>query len=75
MRGVSLFDLASLPQIGDKELRKPITEWHELAANLLLGLALIHSAAALAHHYILKDGVLARMAPQRRPAPKALTDA
>ncbi|MGA2636265.1 cytochrome b [Methylocella sp.] len=75
VRGVSLFDLASLPQIGDRELRKPITEWHELAANLLLGLALIHSAAALVHHYILKDGVLARMAPQRRPAPKALTDA
>jgi cytochrome b561 len=66
VRGVSLFDLASLPQIGDRELRKPITEWHELAANLLLGLALIHAAAALAHHYILKDGVLARMAPDRK---------
>ncbi len=67
VRGVSLFDLASLPQIGDRELRKPITELHELAANLLLGLALVHAVAALAHHYILKDSVLLRMAPGREP--------
>ncbi len=76
VRGVSLFDLASLPQIGDRELRKPITQWHEFAANLLLGLAMLHAAAALAHHYILKDAVLLRMAPDRDGIPKTgLTDA
>jgi cytochrome b561 len=76
VRGVSLFDLASLPQIGDRALKEPITDWHGLAANLLLGLALIHAAAALAHHYILKDAVLLRMAPRREAVAKArLTDA
>src|SRR5271166_2025350 len=70
VRGYSLFDIASLPQFGDKELKKPITEWHGLAANLLLVLAFVHTAAALAHHYVLKDGVLLRMAPERQPVPE-----
>jgi cytochrome b561 len=65
VRGYNLFDLMSLPQIGDRAMRKPITHWHGLAANLLLGLAGLHAAAALFHHYILRDGVLARMAPTR----------
>ena len=39
VRGVSLFDLTSLPQIGDPALKRPVTDWHELAANLTLGLA------------------------------------
>ncbi|WP_395698259.1 cytochrome b [Methylocella sp.] len=70
VRGFNLFGVFSLPQIGDRELRKPITEWHELAANLLLALALLHAGAALFHHYALKDGVLLRMAPGlRRAAP------
>lgn len=71
VRGVSLFDLASLPQLGDREWRKPLTAWHELAANLLLGLALLHAAAALAHHYILNDRLLLRMMPARRVDPRA----
>jgi cytochrome b561 len=65
VRGYNLFDLMSLPQIGGRAMRKPITHWHGLAANLLLGLAGLHAAAALFHHYILRDGVLARMAPTR----------
>ncbi len=63
VRGYSLFGLFSLPQIGDRAWRRPITEWHELAANALLVLALLHAAAALAHHYLLRDGVLRRMLP------------
>ena len=54
----------SLPQIGDRAMRKPITHWHGLAANLLLGLVGLHAAAALFHHYILRDGVLGRMLPE-----------
>ena len=65
VRGYNLFDLVSLPQIGDRDMRKPITNWHGLAANLLLGLAGLHAAAALFHHYIIQDSVLARMAPTR----------
>jgi cytochrome b561 len=63
VRGYDLFGLFHLPQIGDSALRRPITHWHGLAANILLGLALLHALAALAHHYVLKDAVLRRMAP------------
>jgi cytochrome b561 len=65
VRGYNLFDLVSLPQIGDRAMRKPITHWHGFAANLLLGLAGPHAAAALFHHYIIRDTVLARMVPAR----------
>jgi cytochrome b561 len=65
VRGYKLFDLASLPQLGDRAWRKPITNWHGLAANLLLGLAFLHAAAALAHHYVVRDNVLRRMLPAR----------
>ena len=63
VRGYSLFDLVHLPQIGDREWRRPITEWHGLAANILLGLALFHATAALIHHYLWQDAVLRRMMP------------
>lgn len=66
VRGYNLFDLVSLPQIGDRTMRKPITQWHGLAANLLLALAGLHAAAALFHDYITRDSVLARMLPARR---------
>ncbi len=71
VRGVNLFGVVALPQIGDKALKEPLTEWHGLAANLVVGLALFHSAVALAHHYVLKDNVLGRMLPGHRPAPDA----
>jgi cytochrome b561 len=61
VRGYNLFDLIHVPQIGDAALRKPVTHWHGLAANVLLGLAFLHALAALAHHYVLKDDVLRRM--------------
>jgi cytochrome b561 len=63
VRGYNLFDLVSLPQFGDKEMRHEITEWHGLAANITLGLIGFHALAALAHHYVWRDGVLARMLP------------
>jgi len=61
VRSYNLFDLVSLPQVGDTALRRPINHWHGLAANILLGLALAHALAALAHYYVLKDRVLQRM--------------
>jgi cytochrome b561 len=67
VRGYNLFDLVSLPQLGDRAMRKPITEWHGLAANLLLALAGLHAAAALFHHYVVRDSLLARMIPARDP--------
>lgn len=66
LRGYNLFDLFHLPQLGDPALRRPVTGWHGLAANILLGLASFHAAAALLHHYVMRDGVLRRMAPALR---------
>ncbi len=63
VRGYHLFDLVSLPQIGDREWRRPITHWHGLAANLILALAFFHAVAALMHHYVWHDRVLRRMLP------------
>jgi len=63
VRGYNMFDLFSLPQLGNLDWRGPITYWHGLAANVLLGLALFHAAAALVHHYFWQDGVLGRMLP------------
>lgn len=37
---------------------------HGLAANAILVLAGLHAAAALFHHYVLRDGVLRRMLPR-----------
>jgi len=41
---------------------------HEYTSYLLYGLAGLHLAAALWHHFVRKDGVLARMAPRSAPA-------
>ena len=65
VRGYKLFDIMSLPQLGDKALRKPITNWHGLVANFLIGLAFLHACAALTHHYFMRDNVLRRMLPGR----------
>lgn len=69
VRGFNLFDAFALPQFGDREMRKPITYWHGLAANVLLFFAFAHAGAALFHHYVLKDTVLLRMLPARQPFP------
>ena len=75
VRGYNLFDLFSLPQIGNKDLRHVITDWHGLAANILLALAAIHAVAALIHQYVWRDGLLNRMAPAAEAAtPTKLRD-
>lgn len=40
-----------------------LQEWHEMAAYALIGLVLLHVAAALFHHWVLKDEVLRSMLP------------
>ena len=65
VRGVSLFGMVSLPQIGDTALRRPLTHWHGLLANLLMAVALFHTTAALVHHYLWHDTVLRRMLRSR----------
>lgn len=58
------FGLFDVPKFGVTK-QDPITgiahEAHELLGFLMLGLVVLHVAAALRHHFILKDRVLARM--------------
>ena len=72
-RGDSFFNLFRVPSFahGDRALVHWIGGWHALAANTVLIAAGIHAFAALSHHYVLRDDVLARMAPvfRRRPRP------
>lgn len=68
-RGDSLFGLVTLPKLAsdDPTLSRRINGIHELVANAILITAGLHAAAALIHHYLLRDGVLLRMLPQRGP--------
>lgn len=65
VRGIPIAGPYSLPQIGDPAWRRPLTQWHGLAANILMALALFHAGAALVHHYLWHDTILRRMLPRR----------
>jgi cytochrome b561 len=68
LRGDSFFGLINLPKPGDlvgparHALAEKVGDLHGLGANTILVLAGLHAAAALVHHYLLKDRVLMRMA-------------
>ena len=47
----------------DKALAEAIKPWHAYSAYALATLAALHIAAALKHHAIDRDGLLARMWP------------
>ena len=74
LRGDSLFGLIRIPAFGAyapaarHALSEQVVGWHALAANAILVLAACHGAAALYHHFVLHDGVLARMLPRRSGA-------
>jgi cytochrome b561 len=40
-----------------------LEEAHEILFNVLVGLALLHVAAALVHHFVKRDNILRRMLP------------
>jgi cytochrome b561 len=67
VRGDSLFSIAQIPQFGSYDadqrhaLSDHLTYWHQLSANVILVIALAHASAALVHHFLLRDDVLARM--------------
>jgi len=62
-RGSNVWGLFHYPQLIDKEWREPLTDWHGLAANILLAVAGLHALIALVHQYVWRDGVLTRMWP------------
>jgi len=55
-----LWDIVS-PWVRDRAFSRSTKEVHELFANALLILAALHAAAALLHHYVLRDNTLRRM--------------
>lgn len=62
---VTFFSLFTIPSpiAANRDLARQVIEVHETLANALVILALLHAAAALMHHYLLKDDVLVRMLP------------
>lgn len=73
MRGpidVQMFGFISIPTLlpPGSPWHELLEEAHELAAYLMIGLVGLHVAAALFHHFVLRDGVLLRMLG-RKPKP------
>ena len=62
---VSWFGLIQLPDLvpKSKPLYEALLQTHDLLALALGAVVLLHVAAALKHHYVLKDDVLRRMLP------------
>lgn len=62
-RPVSMYGLFNLPTLvaENKPFGESVYDIHGLLGFTLLGLVVVHVAAALHHHFVLKDAVLARM--------------
>jgi cytochrome b561 len=62
---VALFDWFAFPAIvaPDHDLHEALEEVHELLAGTIVAVAALHAAAALYHHFLLRDDVLRRMLP------------
>lgn len=63
-----LIPLPDMPGISATEAaEKRLKLLHEIGAKLILLLFVLHVGGALKHHFIEKDGTLARMIPGLRP--------
>jgi cytochrome b561 len=63
-------DLPVLASLGDKAPAETLLKRvHAYGAYALLALVAIHTAAALRHHFIIRDDVLSRMIPHLRRLP------
>ena len=56
-------DIAS-PWIRDRAFSRSVKEVHEILAHTLMIVAGFHAAAALFHHWVLRDRTLAKMLPR-----------
>jgi cytochrome b561 len=61
--GIDLFGFIGVPQLvaPGSASHEFFEEAHEILANVLIALVAVHVAAALYHHFVLRDGVLWRM--------------
>ena len=64
---LQFFGLFALPgpYAPDRDLARTLIGLHNTVAWVIIVLAGLHAAAALVHHYALRDGVLRRMLPGR----------
>ncbi|ACR69832.1 cytochrome b [Edwardsiella ictaluri] len=63
----SLFGLTIAPWVTpDPAIKSMIKEWHVVLANLGYALIAMHTAAALFHHYVIRDNALLLMMPQKK---------
>lgn len=62
---VSWFNLVQLPDLvaPDEALYETLNQTHEILAWTLAAVVVLHVAAALKHHFVVKDDVLRRMLP------------
>ena len=69
-RPMAFFGTEIPPLIAEmpRPLTRQLREFHEWIGWAIVIVALLHAAAALYHHYVLKDRVLARMWPPARRA-------
>jgi cytochrome b561 len=63
---VSIFGIADIssPWVRDRAFARSVKEVHEILAHTLMIVAGLHAAAALFHHWVLRDRTLARMLPR-----------
>ncbi len=65
---ISFFGLPVPPLVApDEGLADRVEELHELGGTIGYFLIGLHAAAALAHHYFIRDNTMLRMLPGRRP--------
>ena len=64
-RGDIVFNVFTIPKLipGDLALKRTLEDLHGDFADVVLIVAGLHAAAALVHHYLLRDSVLRRMLP------------
>ena len=67
---VTLFGWFQFPALvaPDHDLHEGLEELHEALFTILAIVALVHAAAAIYHHFWMKDGVLRRMLPFSKPS-------
>ena len=63
---VSLFGVPLPPLVGaDHDFAETLEQLHEVGGTVGYALVGLHAAASLFHHYVLRDGLIARMLPGR----------
>ena len=64
-RGDSVFNVFNIPQFypGDRATAHLVGGWHALCTNAIMIAGVLHTGAALFHHFVLRDATLRRMLP------------